>query len=94
MDDYQTALERYFRRHNAVWADQLEDEGWILSDFDVQHEAYWFNSETGTGWPGSTDITFKKTKVGPKGQKHTRKVVVGTQHENPVDFMRALFEED
>ena len=87
--NFEEAVERYFHKHCAY----AVKEGRTYANFDVRHEEGWSN-DSGTHWPASTYITYREQFVGAKGQKHNRKKEVFAREDDPVEFMRALFEED
>lgn len=89
--NFAQAVEAYAYRTYPGWFRDMEAAGWSFHTFNVTHEEGWSN-DSGTNWPASTTITFRKTKVGPYGQRHTRKGELGAQESDPVEFMRALFE--
>jgi hypothetical protein len=83
---FEEALEAYARKYMP---DAFKD-GRTYDSFDVRHEEGWSNEHT--DWPATTVVTFRAHWVGKTGQKHNRKREVYAPHDEPVEFMRALFD--
>lgn len=66
-------------------------DGWEIESIALEHEPYWFNEESGTGWPESLTLVVTRVKTGPTGQKHRRKDQIAAEPSNPIEFMEELF---